>query len=206
MAKKDSFYFDNFVGAAECSCAAAEYLRDCLREYDYGKMETMLAAMHGYEHEGDRRKHDLTEALARAFVTPMDREDMAEIGGSIDEVTDAIEEVLQRLYVDRIQRIMPEAEEFAERIIGCCALMKELLVELKNFKKPEKLRGMIVELSHREEECDALYLRATLRVPEFTGDTLEILFWREIFDRLERCADACEHVGDRVEIIVMKNT
>ena len=29
---------------------------------------------------------------------------------------------------------------------------------------------------------------------------------REIFDKLEACADACEHVGDCIETIVMKNT
>lgn len=206
MARKDDFYFDNFVSAAECSRVAAVYLRDCLRNYDYASMETMLAEMHGYEHDGDRCKHQMTEALAKAFVTPMDREDMAEISQNIDEVTDSIEEVLQRLYVNRIQTIMPEAVEFAEKIIGCCELMKEMLVEVANFKKPQKLHGMIIDLSHREEDCDELYLKATLRVPEFTTDVLGILFWREIFDHMERCADACEHVGDCVETIVMKNT
>ena len=35
---------------------------------------------------------------------------------------------------------------------------------------------------------------------------LTILSWREIFDKLEACADACERVGDCIETIVMKNT
>lgn len=206
MAKKDSFYFDNFVSAAESSCVAATYLKECLTNYDYGKIEQMLVKMHEYEHDGDNKKHEMTEALAKAFVTPMDREDMAEISHNIDEVTDCIEEVLQRLYVNRIETIMPEAVEFAERIIGCCELMRDMLVELSNFKKPQKLHGMIIDLSRKEEECDALWLKATLRVPEFTSDVLGVMFWREIFDHLESCADACEHVSDCVETIVMKNT
>lgn len=206
MARKDSFYFENFVNAAECSCVAANYLKECLVNYDYGSIEQMLIKMHELEHDGDSKKHEMTEALAKAFVTPMDREDMAEISHNIDDVTDCIEEVLQRLYVNRIQTIMPEAVEFADKIIDCCALMKEMLVEVANFKKPQKLRTMIIDLSHKEEDCDALYLKATLRVPEFTSDVLGILFWREIFDHLESCADACEHVGDCVETIVMKNS
>jgi uncharacterized protein Yka (UPF0111/DUF47 family) len=34
---------------------------------------------------------------------------------------------------------------------------------------------------------------------------LTVMFWRDILDRLEKCADACEHVGDSIETIVMKN-
>ena len=30
--------------------------------------------------------------------------------------------------------------------------------------------------------------------------------WREIYIYLERCADACEHVADTVESVVMKNS
>jgi uncharacterized protein Yka (UPF0111/DUF47 family) len=37
-------------------------------------------------------------------------------------------------------------------------------------------------------------------------DPLEVVSWREIYDKLENCADACEHVGDCVETVVMKNT
>jgi uncharacterized protein Yka (UPF0111/DUF47 family) len=35
---------------------------------------------------------------------------------------------------------------------------------------------------------------------------LEIVCWRKIYDYLERCADACEHVADSVDMIVMKNS
>ena len=45
-----------------------------------------------------------------------------------------------------------------------------------------------------------------LAVPNHCSDVLEILFWREIYECMESCADACEHVGDCVETVVMKNT
>ena len=95
----------------------------------------------------------MNKALAKAFVTPIDREDLAVISQNIDEVCDCIEEVLQRFYVDQIQIITPEAIKFAERIVSCCVLMRDMLVELANFKKPQKLHSMIIELSHMEEIC-----------------------------------------------------
>lgn len=206
MAKSDRYYYENFIAAAECCCDAAKYLRSCMTDYDYSKIQEMLETMHSYEHAGDEKKHEMSSALAKAFVTPMDREDMAQISQNIDEVADCIEEVLQRFYVDRIQSIMPEAVEFADKIVSCCELMKEMLAELENFKRPKKLHQMIIDLSHMEEECDQLYLKGTLASLDYSTDVLTVMFWREIFDHLETCADACEHVGDCVETIVMKNT
>ena len=166
----------------------------------------MLARMHSIEHEADGKRHEMAAALAKAFVTPLDREDLAQISHDIDEVADCIEEVVQRFYVDRIESILPEAVEFAGRIVDGCKLMKEILQELANFKKPQKLHEMIIELNRQEGLCDELYLKATRSIPTYTGDVLTILFWREIYDKLEACADACEHVGDSIERIVMKNT
>lgn len=206
MAKSDRFYFENFTAAAECCCTAAEYLETCVKNYDIANIQQMIAQMHEYENRADAKKHEMTKELARAFVTPLDREDLAEISGNIDDVADKIEEVLQRFYMDRIKTVYPEAIEFAEKIVKCCKLMKNLLGELANFKKPQKLKEMVVELSHMEEECDRLYLRAIYELPERTHDVLEIICWREIYDHLEACADTCEHVGDSVEVIVMKNT
>ena len=205
MAKSDRFYFENYAAAAECCGKAAVYLQECLTNYDYANIKDMLKNMHAIEHEADGVKHEMTAALAKAFVTPMEREDMAQISANIDEVADFIEEVLQRIYVNRIQTIMPEAIQFAGMIAECCNMMKEMLAELVNFKKPKKLHEMIVALSHKEEECDKLYLEATLKSADFSGDVLTVIFWREIFDKLEKCADACEHVGDSIETIVMKN-
>ena len=205
MAKSDRFYFENYATAADCCGEAAAYLQECLTNYDYANIKTMLEKMHAIEHRADGVKHEMTAALAKAFVTPMEREDMAQISANIDEVADFLEEVLQRIYVNRIQTIMPEAIQFAGMIVECCDMMKAMLVELVNFKKPKKLHEMIINLSHKEEQCDVLYLEATLKSAEFSDDALTVMFWREIFDKLEKCADACEHVGDSIETIVMKN-
>ena len=204
--KADRFYFENFLGAANCCCQAAVYLEDCLKNYDYKNIKQMLEKMHRLEHDADTKKHEMTAALAKAFVTPIDREDLAVISQNIDEVADCIEEVLQRFYVDQIQKVTPEALEFARCIVECCSLMRDMLTELSNFKKPQKLHEMIINLSHMEEACDQLYLEATLKVRDHFDDVLDIISWREIYDHMEECADACEHVGDSIELIVMKNT
>lgn len=206
MAKSDRLYFENLVAAADYACLAADYLVECLSNYQPENLKQMLENMHNHEHAGDNKKHEMSSALARAFVTPVDREDLALISQNIDEVTDSIEEVLQAFYMYRIQNVVPEAVEFAKRITECCELMKDMLIEFINFKKPQRLHEMIVELSHREEVCDELYINATMLLSERCENVLDIISWREIYNRLENCADTCEHVGDCVDMVVMKNS
>jgi predicted phosphate transport protein (TIGR00153 family) len=204
--KSNRFYFDNFIAAADCSCRAAEYLVACLKNYKAEEILSMVESLHAIEHEADGVKHEMSSELARAFVTPIDREDLAMLSQNIDEVTDKLEEVLQRFYIDRVTAVMPEAIEFAEKIAAGCHQMKEMLEEFDNFKKSSRLHDMIVALNHAEEECDRLYLTAARSVREKGLDPLDVLAWREIYDCMEECADACEHVGDCVETVIMKNT
>ena len=75
MAKGDKFYFENFVAITELAKKAANYLVECFENYDANNIEQMLEAMHEIEHSADVKKHEMREALAKAFVTPVDRED-----------------------------------------------------------------------------------------------------------------------------------
>ena len=162
--------------------------------------------MHEYEHKADEVHHEMSAALAKAFVTPLDREDIAQISANIDEVADTIEEVLQRLYVDEIKEIPEYFKTFSTKIVECCELLKRVLEELPTFKKPKKLKEMILSLGALEEECDKLYLEGTLKIRKENTDVLLVIALRDTLYKMERCADACEHVCDTIEMIVMKNT
>lgn len=207
MAKKnDKFYFDTFVEAASYSCQAAEFLVKCFEEYNPDNLPEYVATMHGFEHAADGKKHEVSAALAKAFVTPIDREDLALMSQSIDDVADSLEEVLQGFYIYGIETVLPEAKVIAAELVQCCAQMKEMLEEFGNFKKPAKLRALCIEINNREETCDRLYMSAMRAIRTHCDDPLDVVSWREIYDKLENCADACEHVGDCVETVVMKNT
>ncbi len=206
MAKADRIYFEILVAAADCACKAADYLVECLTNYDTNNIKAMLETMHEFEHAGDIKKHEMEAVLAKAFVTPVDREDLALISQNIDEVTDSIEEVLQGFYMYRIKSVTPEAVPFVQKIAECCKQMKEMLGEFQNFKKPAKLHDLVIKLNGMEEECDVLYIESTMLLEDRCDNALEIISWRKIYDRMENCADACEHIGDSVDMVVMKNS
>ena len=206
MAKGDKFYFENFAASTALSKEAAIYLVHCLENYDPEKIQQMLEQMHEIEHRADMKKHEMNEALAKAFVTPVDREDLDMLSHQLDDVTDKIEEILQMFYIYNIQTIVPSAVVFAKNIVRSCEILCTLMDEFENFKKSKKIRSLIVGLNDVEEECDKLYLSSMRELTKNPADVLLTISWRDIFDCLESCADACEHVSECVGSVIMKNT
>lgn len=206
MAKGDKFYFENFAAGAALSEKAAAYLVDCLENYDPDKMEDMLRNMHEIEHTADIKKHEMTDALAKAFVTPVDREDLDMLSNNLDQVTDKIEEILQKFYIYNIRSVDPAVIEFAKKIVRSCGLLCDLMNEFENFKRSKKIRELIIELNDAEEECDKLYLDSMRALTQKSDDVLITISWREIYECFESCADACEHASECVGTVIMKNT
>lgn len=206
MAKSDKFYFENFVASTALSKEAALYLVECLENFDPENIQHMLEQMHSIEHRADVKKHEMNEALAKAFVTPVDREDLDMLSHQIDDVTDKIEEILQKFYIYNILTIDPAAIEFAKKIVISCDLLCALMGEFENFKRSKKIHELIIKLNDVEEECDQLYLSSMHGLTKNPADVLQVISWRDIYDCLESCADACEHVSECVGSVIMKNT
>lgn len=204
--KQDKFFFGNLIRAAESSCRSAAYLVSCLEAFEVSRMGDMLETMHGYEHQGDETRHEMSAALARAFVTPVDREDLDLLSHNIDDVTDCVEDVLQTIYVNHITAIPDSIRDFAGLISRACTVMKEMLEEFENFKRPARLHELVIRLSDLEEEGDRMYLQMKYDLLRGEPDVLAVISWREILDKMENCLDTCEHVGDCVGTVVMKNS
>lgn len=206
MAKGDKFYYENLAQSANYAKQAAAYLVKCLENYKPEAMQHMLDEMHAIEHGGDTKKHEMNAALAKAFVTPVDREDLDLLSQRIDDVTDIIEEILQKFYIFDIHAIRPDAITMAEKLVHACDLLCQVMQEFENFKKSRKLRQLIIEINDAEEECDQLYITSMRALSQQESNVLEVISWREIYDCMEACADACEHASDCVGSVIMKNT
>lgn len=207
MAKKgDQLYYDYFVECAQYACEAARMLEEILTQFEYSALPKKLEQVHALEHLADQKKHALMEELLRAFITPIEREDIAALADRIDEVVDCLEDVLIRLYINNVSSIRPDAVDFAQILRRCCAATEAALREFPAFHKSKKLKELLIEVNTLEEEGDRQFMKS-MRLLHVDGSSpLEIIAWREIYIYLEKCADACEHVADSMESVIMKNS
>ena len=203
--KSDGFYFDNFVESARISCEAAQTLKNVLCNFNANALEKPRAMLHEIEHKGDSKRHEMTSALVRAFITPIDREDLLHLSQNIDDVTDCIEDIFIHIYINNVREIRPDSIRFAELLISCCRVMTEMLEEFRNFKKSKKLSELIVEINRMEEVGDDMYIKNMKNLHSTVSDPLTVIAWREIYCYFEKCCDMCENVADIVESITIGN-
>lgn len=204
--KQDSYYYNNFISCAEYSCKAVHLLKEILTHFNPQEISRRLDEIHEIERMADDKKHELTDKLAKAFITPIEREDIVELSHHIDDVTDKVEEVLIRVYINNVQKIPQEALQLLDVVCQCCEEVQNLLKEFADFRHSNKITQKIIAINTLEEEADSLYISNMRKLHTDGNDVLYIIAWTEIFNYFEKCADACEHVADTVGSIVMKNS
>lgn len=207
MAKnKDNKYYLGFLEGVGYSCKAAGILKTTLTNFKPNELDKRMNELHAVEHEADATKHKLMKDLVKEFITPIEREDIMALCEKIDDVTDAIDDVLMRIYMNNITVLRDDVVPFTEIIIKCCDTLNVLMTEFPNFKKSENLIKYIIDLNTFEEDGDRMYMNAMRRLHTECSNPVEMLVWREVYDFFEKCCDACEHTADVVERVVMKNT
>lgn len=204
--KRENDYFKTFVKLVDYSCTASKLLHDILTDYSTDSLEERMEQMHNVEHSADYEKHEMMKKLVKEFITPIEREDIILLSQEIDDVTDAIEDVLIRLYMYNVKTIRNDALEFSSVILKCCDALKVCMEEFYNFNKSTIIHELIVKVNGYEEDADKLYNQAVRNLFIENPESTEIVVWKEIYERLEKCCDACEHVANVVESIIMKNT
>ncbi len=206
MAKKQNdFYFNNFSECASLALEGAKLLEEIVLNFNPDELDENLEKMHKVEHAADLKKHEMLNVLMKAFITPIDREDIIQVSQNIDEMCDKIEDVLLRIYINHIKTIRPEAKELFGIVVKCCEEVQLMLGEFADFKRSKKLKEHIININSLEEQADKLYIKCMYDL-HGGSDVLEIMAWKDIYVYLEKCTDTSEHIADIVESVAMKNS
>lgn len=205
--KKKSFdYFEALIKMSECALEEANLLKEIFEHYNFDTLNEERRRIHAIEHRCDEEKHVLTTELAKEFLPPIERDDLFHLSHVADNLTDCMDDVIMFLYMAGIKTIRPDSINFLDLIIKSCENVVLLFKEFRNFKKPEKLKELIIVLNDIEEQGDRLYTEAVRKLSLESKDTLEIIEWRDIYRNFENCFDAAESIADNIEMIILKNS
>ncbi len=206
MAKHKNDYFKLMEMQAECSVRAAKLLSKIFSSFSMKKISVQRDEMHGIEHAGDELHHEILSRLSVEFITPIDQEDILHLVQIIDDVTDAIDEVIGEIYMFHIDSLSSKAAELSKMVEHCVSALYDAVKELKNFKKPEKLRELLVEVNNVEAEADKVFAEAIYELFGKETDARKLIGYKAVYESLEDCCDQCEHAADIIEQIVLKNS
>lgn len=172
---------------------------------DYEKSERAIADMKIAESECDVRLHKITEKVNESFITPFDREDICTIANQLDDLSDYMEETVSKLTIYEIKSMRDDAMELGNVITDALSHVKIIFDNLSDSKQKDIVKKSIIEINRLENIGDAIYRRAINKLFKEDNDAIDIIKWKDIFETLEDTLDACEHLADTVEGVVIKN-
>ncbi len=206
MAKKSNNYFELIKTQSSYCVEASNLLEEILCKFNPDSIGVYREQMHRIEHTADGVHHDIRSRLSTEFITPIDQEDILRLVQIIDDITDAIDEVMLDIYMYRLDTVPEKTAELSKVVNRCVRALDEAAGELKNFKKPDALRARLVKVNDIEGEADELYAEAIYRLFGSDCDAKTLIGSRAVYEGLEDCCDLCEHAADVIEQVIIKNT
>jgi len=203
--KENKFFFMLHQSAVNIQDVARRLL-DLMTDFD-NNVEGKVREIKEKEEFGDMIIHDITRALHRTFVTPIDREDILMLAARLDDVVDAMDEAAQYTLEYQIEKPTEHARRLAEIIVECANELERAigLLSSKNSKL-EEILPMTVEINRLENVADQVASRARGELFNDGSDVTQILKWRDIYDDLEEATDRAEDAANVLEGIVLKHS
>lgn len=202
--ERDSQFFHLFETAAANVATASQALLNLI--CNMKDKEGKIAELEELEHMGDDLTHDIISELHKAFITPIDREDIFLLAKEIDNIVDSIEATAHRFIMLNVCETTPQAEELAKMINDSAKQLVLVMHELRKLKHIAVDNKTIIEINNIEDAGDKIYRKAVKELYSGAYDALTVIKWREIYDHLEDTLDAFEDVANIVEGIAMKHS
>ncbi len=203
LPREDKF-FTLFEQSARNMVKTANSLQGLVDTWD--NIGERVAEITELEHEGDTITHQIVALLNRTFVTPFDREDIALLAHSLDDVTDFIQSAADSMYIYKVQRPGARAKELADIIVRIAAEVERAMPQLRRHHIDiGQVLTICVEINRLENMADQVYRLALGELFDGTANIADVIKWREIYEHMETATDRCEDVANVVEGVALKH-
>ena len=198
---RDERFFDMFGEIAECLTGSASGLAKLFAEP--ARLSEIVAEIKTLEHKADSIVHQVNIRIDSSFVTPLDREDIHQLATRLDNVVDLIDGTARRAVMFHIRESREPARRLADCIVRASTSIAAMVADMK---KPKIVAEHARAIKQLEEEGDAIYFEAVGALFSGTGlDPIEVMKWKEVYDKLEDTLDECENAANVLESISIKN-
>jgi uncharacterized protein len=196
-------FFVAFRAAATNAAESAQLLADLVTRQ--APADQTIARLRDLEHRGDEITQEIVTALARNLIAPLGYEDIRALARQLDDVTDAIDDVGQRL---ALYRLLP-ATEVAHRLSGIIQAQTESLEAavalIEHGKHREALERHVAEIHRLETEADEVLDHGLAGL--YDGVTaipgvVSAMCWGEVYGLLEETTDRAETVANTLQGIM----
>jgi predicted phosphate transport protein (TIGR00153 family) len=200
---RGKIFFELYEESAENMVKTAEQMKEMVDSWE--NVRQHVDKIEEFEHIGDTTTHRIVELLHRTFVTPFDREDMALLAHSLDDVVDLIHAAAVAMHIYKIDVPKEGARDLADILVTATKEVEVALRQLRNHPKLKQVLEHCIEINRLENTGDKIFRNAMAELFDDCSNTADIIKWREILEHLESATDRCEDVANVLEGVALKH-
>ncbi|MCJ7515650.1 MAG: DUF47 family protein [Dehalococcoidia bacterium] len=199
---REEKFFVLFEQSAQNAVKIALQLRDLVNIWENVKERVEMITV--LEHDGDAITHQVMAQLYRTFVTPLDREDIAMLAQTLDDITDLIHSSADAMLLYKVESPTDKVKELADIVVQTTAAVEKGVAEIHDRIDKDKLLKHSMEINRLENVGDSVYRSALAELFVNSPDFAYLIKWREIYENVESAIDKCEDVANILEGIALK--
>jgi uncharacterized protein len=196
---------EHFFDFLEKQAAVAHEGACALAESAHLNVSSVRDSLSELEHRGDDIVDQMDAALARTFVTPIDREDLHRLSSELDDVLDLANAAARAMVLFAVDRPSPAMIRLMGVLVECTERLSKATPSLRKHDYPA-LTEAARDVKKLEKEADLIFRDAISELfhdPKI--DAKEILRQKEILDDVERSIDRCDHVATTLANLAVKH-
>ena len=200
---QEKHFFEMLEQQANIVLEGAECLLDLVKNFDH--VAEKRDNMKMIEDKGDDAVHDISEALNKTFVTPIDHDDMSKLASRLEDILDYMESASHRMWSYEIKRIPPDMIRMVEVLLTATKEVNHAVKDLRNFNRKNEIVNRCIEINRLENIVDDITHQAVAGLFK-TSDVVDLIKFKEIYEHLEQATDKCEDAADVIKDIFIKHS
>jgi uncharacterized protein len=198
-------FFDLLEGIAAQIEAAADVFAELQTAVGHPQMEEIAARLKVIEKEADGVDRKLHRELDRTFVTPIDREDLAALSKTLDDVVDGMEHSATFASLYQFERLTDPMREQVRLTAAAARELAGAVRLLRRLGDPEAGHVIALNIHTLESEADGVYRRAVAGLFTHELTPADLVRQKDMLAALETGIDQCEDAMDVIRSVVVKN-
>ena len=157
------------------------------------------------EHEGDRIVPAMEEALAKTFVTPIDREDLQRLSSELDTVLDLTNGAIRACTMLGVETPTEPMKKLTNILVDCTNRIDEVMPKLRRHEYSD-IVSCARKLRFLEKDADTVYREAVSSLfKDSAVDAKRLIREKTVLEDLENAVDQCDSIADILANLAVKN-
>jgi uncharacterized protein Yka (UPF0111/DUF47 family) len=201
----DEKFYDLLEASAQQADSSVHHLIDLLVQLERGGESPQNLDLFAESRREDKRiTQELTEALSKTFVTPLEREDIQALAASLYKIPKTVEKIGERILISPQDLHGRSFRKQVELLDQAAETVLAMVKQLRQGPNIATTREMNARLQTIEGDADKLELELLHDLYHGDYTAKHIIFLRDLYDLLEKVIDRCRDAGNIVLQIVLK--